>query len=83
MKIPGNIGSLAFVPGLFCAVFGGIPWHVIVADDPALPGWLKIALFSLLGGILVVLGTVAVEQRKTKTQEKWMLKLVVNLNCLI
>jgi uncharacterized protein YbjQ (UPF0145 family) len=69
MKIIRNIGSLAFVLGLFCAVFGGIPWYVIVSHDPAVPWWLKIALFSLLGGILVVLLTVAVEQKKIKTPE--------------
>jgi len=69
MKILRHIGSLAFVLGLFCAVFAGIPWYVIVADDPAVPGWLKIALFCLLGGILVVLLTVALEQRKIKLSE--------------
>jgi uncharacterized protein YbjQ (UPF0145 family) len=65
MKILRNIGSLAFVLGLFFAVFGGIPWYVVVADDPVLPGWLKIAIFCLLGGILMVLATVVFEQRKT------------------
>ena len=69
MKILRNIGSLAFVLGLFCAVFAGIPWYVIVSDDPAVPWWLKIALFCLLSGILVVLLTVALEQRKTKLTE--------------
>jgi uncharacterized protein YbjQ (UPF0145 family) len=69
MKILRNIGSLAFVLGLFCAVFGGVPWYVIVSHDPAVPWWLKIALFSILGGILVVLLTVALEQRKTKPPE--------------
>ena len=58
MKILRNIGSLAFVLGLFVAVFGGIPWHVLVADDPAVPWWLRAAVFCLLGGILVVLLTV-------------------------
>ena len=66
MKILRHIGSLAFVLGLFTAVFAGIPWYVIVADDPAAPWWLRIAVFCLLGGILVVLLTVAVEQRKSK-----------------
>ena len=69
MKILRHIGSLAFVLGLFCAVFAGIPWYVIVSDDPAVPWWLKIALFCLLGGILLVLLTVALEQRKTKLSE--------------
>jgi len=67
MRILRNIGSLAFVLGLFTAVFAGIPWYVIVTDDPVVPWWLRIALFCLLGGILVVLLTVALEQRKNKT----------------
>jgi len=69
MKILRHIGSLAFVLGLFFAVFAGIPWYVIAADDPAVPWWLKIALFCLLGGILVVLLTVTLEQRKIKLTE--------------
>jgi len=68
MKTLRQIGSLAFVLGLFTVVFAGIPWHVIVADDPVpVPLWLQIAVFCLLGGILVVLVTVALEQRKKKT----------------
>ena len=66
MKIIRQIGSLAFVLGLFTAVFAGIPWYVMVEDDPVVPWWLRIAVFGLLGGILVVLMTVAIEQRKTK-----------------
>ena len=62
MKILRHIGSLAFVVGLFTAVFAGIPWHVMVADDPVVPWWLKIAVFCLLGGILLVLATLALEQ---------------------
>ena len=64
MKILRHIGSLAFVLGLFTAVFAGIPWHVVVAEDPVVPWWLRIAVFCLLGGILVVLLTVALERRK-------------------
>ncbi len=67
MKIIRNIGSLAFVLGLFTAVFAGIPWYMIVADDPVVPLWLRIAVFGLLGGIVVVLLTVAIEQRVVKT----------------
>jgi len=67
MKIIRHIGSLAFVLGLFTAVFAGIPWYMIAATDPVLPWWLRIAVFCLLGGILVVLLTVALEQRKNKT----------------
>jgi uncharacterized protein YbjQ (UPF0145 family) len=62
MKVLRHIGSLAFVIGLFTAVFAGIPWHVMVADDPVLPWWLRIAVFCLLGGILLVLATLALEQ---------------------
>lgn len=38
----------------------------MVADDPVIPLWLKIAVFCLLGGILVVLATLAIEQRMNK-----------------
>jgi uncharacterized protein YbjQ (UPF0145 family) len=63
MRTLRTLGSLAFVLGLFTAVFAGVPWYVIVADDPVVPLWLRIAVFLLLGGILVVLLTVAIEQR--------------------
>jgi len=66
MKVLRSIGSLAFVLGLFTAIFAGIPWYVVVSDDPVVPRWLRIAVYCLLGGILVVLGTVAFEQRKAK-----------------
>jgi uncharacterized protein YbjQ (UPF0145 family) len=69
MKALRQIGSLAFVLGLFVVVFVGIPWHVIVADDPAVPLWLRVAVFCLLGGILVVLLTVALEQRAARTSQ--------------
>ncbi len=62
MKVLRNIGTVAFVLGLFTAVFVGIPWHVVVADDPVVPWWLRIAVFCLLGGILLVLTTLAIEQ---------------------
>jgi len=63
MKVLRHIGSVTFVLGLFTAVFAGMPWYVMVADDPVLPWWLRIAVFCLLGGILVVLATLALEQR--------------------
>jgi len=68
MKTVRQIGSLAFVLGLFTVVFAGIPWYVIVPDPnvPVVPWWLKIAVFCLLGGILVVLFTLALEQVKHK-----------------
>ena len=67
MKILRHIGSLAFVLGLFTTIFVGVPWHVTVADDPVVPWWLRIAIFCLLGGILLVMLTVALEQKKSKT----------------
>ncbi len=70
MKTIRQIGSLAFVVGLFIVVFAGTPWHVLVADDPVVPWWLRIAVFCLLGGILVVLVTLALEQRTAGTSAK-------------
>jgi len=64
MKIIRLIGSLVFVLGLFTAVFAGMPWYIY--NEPMLPLWLKIAVYGFLGGILLVLLTVAVEQRKAK-----------------
>ncbi len=66
MKIVRQIGSLAFVLGLFTVIFAGMPWHVMVTDDPVVPWWLRIAVFCLLGGILVVLLTVALDQSRNK-----------------
>ncbi|MDP6355797.1 MAG: YbjQ family protein [Planctomycetota bacterium] len=70
MNILRHIGSLAFVAGLFTAVFAGIPWYVIVAEDPVVPLWLRIAIFCLLGGILVVLLTLAFDQWENRKSEK-------------
>ncbi len=63
MKAIRHIGSVAFVLGLFTAVFVGMPWYVMTADNPVVPWWLRLAVFCLLGGILVVLATLALEQR--------------------
>jgi len=61
------IGSLAFVVGFFAVIFAGIPWCVTVLDSAdlrgPLPWWLKGAAYLFIGGIAVVLATVAVEQR--------------------
>jgi uncharacterized protein YbjQ (UPF0145 family) len=66
MKAIRQVGSLAFVVGLFVCVFFGVPWHVVVSDDPPVPGWLQAAVFLLLGGILVVLITLALETKKNE-----------------
>jgi uncharacterized protein YbjQ (UPF0145 family) len=66
MKAIRYIGTFAFVAGLFTVVFIGVPWHVTVSDDPVIPWWLRVAIYGLLGGILVVLLTVAVEQGTRK-----------------
>jgi uncharacterized protein YbjQ (UPF0145 family) len=68
MKAIRLIGTLAFVLGLFTVVFIGIPWHVVSSRDPVVPLWLQIAVFCFLGGILVVLLTVALEQMMNKGQ---------------
>ena len=70
MRIVRHVGSLAFVLGLFTAVFAGIPWHVIVAEDPVVPWWLRAAVFCILGGILVVLVTLAIEQRSHRASRE-------------
>lgn len=66
MKALRNVGSLAFVCGLSVAVFVGVPWHVITSTDPVIPLWLRAAIFCILGGLLVVLATLALEQANAK-----------------
>jgi len=73
MKIVRQIGSLAFVVGLFTVIFAGVPWHVVAATDPVVPWWLRLAVFCLLGGILVVLLTLAIEQRTGKRPAEMLL----------
>lgn len=68
MKFFRTIGSLAFVIGLFIAIFVGGIWQVYTSVE--IPLWLKIAIYFLLGGILLVLLTVALEQKKGKAQEE-------------
>jgi uncharacterized protein YbjQ (UPF0145 family) len=63
MKALRQVGSLAFVMGLFIMIFAGMPWYVTAVEDPVMPLWFRAAVFSLLGGILTVLVTVALEQR--------------------
>jgi len=70
MKILRLVGSLVFVLAFFTVIFAGIPWYVVATDDPVVPWWLRITVFCLLGGILLVLLTVALEQRKNKTSKE-------------
>lgn len=66
MKTLRQVGSIFFVFGLFVVIFLGLPWYVVVAENPAAPWWLKLAVFCLLGGILLVLLTLAFEQSTKK-----------------
>jgi len=68
MKVIRLVGSLAFVLGFFTAIFAGIPWYVY--HDPMLSWWLKTAVYCLIGGILLVLLSVAVEQRQSLASGK-------------
>jgi len=63
MKAIRQIGSTVFALGLFVALFGGMPWAVLTAHDPVVPWWLRISVFCILGGILVVLVTLALQLR--------------------
>jgi uncharacterized protein YbjQ (UPF0145 family) len=60
MKIFRTIGSLAFVAGLFTLVFVGATymiWH-----EPLIPWWLKVAIYFMFGGILVVMISLVTEK---------------------
>ena len=70
MKILRLFGSLAFVLGLFTAIFAGALWSLQVSDDPVIPLWLKIAVYCILGGILLVLITIALEQKNYRRSVK-------------
>jgi|LGVF01.2.fsa_nt_gb uncharacterized protein YbjQ (UPF0145 family) len=64
MKTIRKIGSMAFVLGLFTLIFIGMPWYIITNTDLGMPWWLKVAVLCLIGGILIVLLSVALEQKK-------------------
>ncbi len=66
MKFIRHIGSSAFVIGLFTVIFIGIPWHIMTANDPVIPIWLRIALFFILGGVGLVLLTLALDMGGSK-----------------
>jgi uncharacterized protein YbjQ (UPF0145 family) len=69
VKFFRSVGSLAFVLGLFTLIFFGSVWAMMVEDDPPIPLWLRGAVFCVLGGLLLVLLTVALEQGKPRTPE--------------
>ncbi|MFC1467197.1 YbjQ family protein [Verrucomicrobiota bacterium] len=69
MKTLQQIGSLAFVIGFFTSLFAGIPWYVVAVEDPVTPWWLRIAAFLLIGGMLLVLLTLAKEQSQAGLPE--------------
>ena len=62
MKIIRLVGSSVFVLGLCTTIFVGMPWYIY--NYPGLPLWFKIAVFCMLGGILLILLTVAAERQK-------------------
>ncbi len=68
MNVVRLIGGVAFMLGLFTAVFAGMPWYIY--HDPLLPWWLKTAVYCIMGGILVVLLTVAIEHRGAVTKAR-------------
>ena len=78
-----HIGSLGFVMGLFVAIFAGIPWHVLVVEDPAVPWWLRLSIFCLLGGILLVLLTVALEQKTNRIAQDVLLPDIAETDVLL
>jgi uncharacterized protein YbjQ (UPF0145 family) len=75
------IGSLAFVLGLFIVIFAGIPWYVY--HEPILPWWVKTAVYCILGGILLVLLTIAAERGKVRDEGKELPNTKTGLSVLI
>jgi len=68
MKIIRMIGSSVFVLGIFTAIFAGVPWYVY--NYPGLPLWLQLSVYGFLGGILVVLFSVAIEQQLNRVPKQ-------------
>jgi uncharacterized protein YbjQ (UPF0145 family) len=75
------IGSVAFVLGLFTTIFAGIPWYIY--HEPILPWWIKTAVYCFLGGVLLVLLTVATEQGKGSDARKELLNIKTGSSMLI
>jgi len=81
IKVLRLIGSLAFVLGLFTTIFAGMPWYVY--HEPMLPWWVKTAVYCVLGGILLVLLTIAVERGKGRKEENILLNIKSKSRILI
>jgi len=77
------MGSMAFVLGLFTVIFLGIPWYVLTSPDIDMPWWFKAAILCLIGGILVVLLSVAYEQKKKINALKTEAQIEMEHNILI
>ncbi|MHC4714518.1 MAG: YbjQ family protein [Planctomycetota bacterium] len=60
------VGSTVFVIGFFVLIFVAIPWLVTVVNDPTiggpLPWWVKGAVYCFIGGVAIVLISIAAEQ---------------------
>lgn len=67
IKLVRFVGSLGFILGLFVLIFVGVPWYLY--HDPILPLWLKSTVYAFLGGLVLVLATVALEQGVKKSEE--------------
>lgn len=72
MRFIRFIGSLVFVLGLVTVIFVGIPWSLNVSTDPIIPLWLKIAVYGILGGILLVLISIALEQKRSNNDNSFL-----------
>jgi len=60
-------GSVLFVVSLLVLIFYGVPYCVIKYPAiTSIPLTIKVALLTTLAGILIVLATVIVEQRRTR-----------------
>ena len=66
LKFIRLLGSSSFAVGFFAIFFIGIPWIVTIADDPNIggqfPWWFKGSVYLILGGVAIVMISVAIEQ---------------------
>jgi uncharacterized protein YbjQ (UPF0145 family) len=66
LKFIRLLGSSSFALGVFAIIFVGMPWLVTIVNNPdiggPLPWWFKGSVYLLLGGVAVVMISVAIEQ---------------------